>query len=147
MTPACGTRPSCGPPGWRWPASGSVRRSGRWPDLLAELPKDLLPAVPLDPFDGQPLKYVRRPGGVAVYSVGFDETDNGGNLPETRPSAGWQEPGLDVGFRLFDPDQRGLPPLPGAVPDPALLPPAEPELLEPARPAAPLPREVGGPGR
>jgi hypothetical protein len=117
---------------------------GRWPDSLAELPKHLLPAVPLDPFDGQPLKYVRRPVGVTVYSVGFDETDNGGNVPETTPSAGWQEPGLDLGFRLFDPDQRGLPPVRRTIP---LYWPNGWQPAEPAEPVALVPREVGGPGR
>ncbi len=35
-----------------------------------------LPAVPLDPFDGQPLRYLPRRG--LVYSVGSNRTDDGG---------------------------------------------------------------------
>ena len=80
--------------------------NGRWPDTLADLPKELLSRIPTDPFDGQPLKYARRPDGVTIYSVGYDETDNEGAVSD-RPST---EPGKDLGFRLFDVDQRGLPP-------------------------------------
>lgn len=79
---------------------------GYWPETLAELPKELLAVVPDDPFDGQPLKYVRRADGVTIYSVGYDEADNGGNVPVK-----WsKEPGVDLGFRLYDLDQRGTPP-------------------------------------
>lgn len=115
---------------------------GRWPDSLAELPKDWLRAIPMDPFDGQPVKYARRPDGVTIYSVGYDETDNGGAVTD-RPS---MEAGKDVGFRLFDVGQRGLPPIerPG-------LPAREPELPQPAglrlpgpvTTVGPVPREVG----
>ena len=31
---------------------------------------DCLASVPLDPFDGTPVKYVRRPDGVTVYAMG-----------------------------------------------------------------------------
>src|SRR5207245_3291168 len=56
------------------------QRTGRWPAFLEEVPKDLLPAIPLDPFDGKPLKYVHRDGGVTVYSIGPAELDNGGEV-------------------------------------------------------------------
>lgn len=79
---------------------------GRWPESLAELPKELLAAIPPDPFDGLPLKFARRPDGVTIYSVGFDGIDNDGNVTDKA----LKEPGADLGFRLFDPDQRGLPP-------------------------------------
>jgi hypothetical protein len=95
------------------------QRTGRWPASLAELPKDLCPAVPLDPFDGNPLKYVRRDDGVTVYSIGPDEQDNGGEGGET---GGGTRPGTDVCFRLYDPDQRGLPPLPPPAADNRELP-------------------------
>src|SRR5262245_31981809 len=89
---------------------------GRWPTSLEEIPKGILPAVPLDPFDGRPLKYVQREVGVTVYSVGGDEQDNGGTINDkAKPT----DPGQDVGFRLYNPDARGLPPLPrpGSLPD------------------------------
>ena len=88
---------------------------GRWPDTLGELARDLPAALPPDPFDGLPLKYAKRADGVTIYSVGFDETDNGGNVTDKVS----KEPGADLGFRLYDPGQRGLPAIdrPRAVPD------------------------------
>jgi glycerophosphoryl diester phosphodiesterase len=82
---------------------------GRWPESLDEIPKDILPAVPRDPFDGRPLRYTRRADGVTVYSVGLDGQDDGGTIRDGSPS---NEPGQDVGFRLYDPDCRGRPALP-----------------------------------
>jgi hypothetical protein len=79
---------------------------GRWPESLSDLKPGELAAVPLDPFDGQPIRYRRLADGVVVYSVGDDRTDDGGTFP-----VGVYElkPGIDLGFRLWDPDQRGLP--------------------------------------
>ena len=82
---------------------------GRWPTTLDEIPRDILAVVPLDPYDGNPLKYVRRSDGVTVYSIGPDEQDDGGQIPKQLRK---HLPGQDVGFRLFDVDQRGLPALP-----------------------------------
>jgi hypothetical protein len=83
--------------------------TGSWPATLAEIPKDMLPAIPRDPFDGQPLKYARRADGVTVYSIGQDGQDDGGIIID---GANPTRPGSDVGFRLYNPDARGLPPLP-----------------------------------
>jgi hypothetical protein len=98
---------------------------------LTELPNDLLAEVPLDPFDGQPLRYVRRTDGVTVYSIGPDELDNGGNVGDAAGSG--YKPQTDVCFRLYDPDQRGLPPLPTprTEDDEPPLPPEKPALPEP----------------
>ena len=46
------------------------RINGRWPNGLAEIPAAILPAIPADPFDGQPLRYRVVPGGAIVYSIG-----------------------------------------------------------------------------
>ena len=80
--------------------------TGQWPDSLAELPKSLLPAVPRDPFDGQPLRYRKLPDGVVVYSVGYDGKDDGGYFGgrEIRDER------RDVGFRLWDPAHRAVAP-------------------------------------
>lgn len=51
---------------------------GRLPEALSELLPDLLPEVPRDPFDDQPLRYRRLEQGYVVYSVGPDRTDHGG---------------------------------------------------------------------
>ncbi len=82
--------------------------SGRWPVSLADIPVNLLAAVPLDPFDGQPLRYRVVDDGVVVYSIGPNRTDDGGHLS---PTDNFRDPNVDLGFRLWSPDQRGLPPL------------------------------------
>ena len=53
-------------------------RHGQWPADLSELVPDLLPAVPPDRLDGQPLRYAIRDGKPVVYSVGADRDDDGG---------------------------------------------------------------------
>jgi hypothetical protein len=55
--------------------SQSVRR--RLPDTLSELVPAFLAAIPADPMDGQPFRY--RPDLGAVYSIGHDLQDNGGD--------------------------------------------------------------------
>jgi hypothetical protein len=52
--------------------------AGRMPGALTELVPDLLPEVPRDPFDGQPLRYHQSKEGYVVYSVGPDRIDHGG---------------------------------------------------------------------
>ena len=52
---------------------------GDYPDALSGLVPDLLPEVPLDPFDGQPLRYINDGKRVVVYSVGLDLQDDGGS--------------------------------------------------------------------
>lgn len=62
--------------------------AGRTPETLTELVPDLLPEIPRDPFDGQPLRYHRLDQGYVVYSVGPDRTDHGGReKPETGGSS------------------------------------------------------------
>jgi hypothetical protein len=51
---------------------------GRLPENLAELVPAQLETVPLDPFDGRPLRYKRLSPGYVVYSVGSDRVDDGG---------------------------------------------------------------------
>ena len=87
---------------------------GRWPESLQEIPAALLAAVPLDPFDGKLLRYRQLPDGVAIYSVGANGSDDGGDL-----HWGARE-SLDVGFRLWNANARNLPPLPPAPKDEAL---------------------------
>jgi hypothetical protein len=53
---------------------------GRLPLTLEELVPDYLDAVPLDGFDGQPLRY--NPDKKVVYSVGKDLKDDGGMTAE-----------------------------------------------------------------
>jgi hypothetical protein len=85
--------------------------NGRWPRDLAELTPAYLDAVPLDPFDGQPLRFKKSDGTLVIYSVGIDAVDDGGQLDE-KPF----QPGSDIGFRLFDPEKRRQPALPFVLP-------------------------------
>jgi hypothetical protein len=93
------------------------KEKGGWPGKLEELTPKLLSAVPLDPYDGKPLRYRVGGGGVVVYSVGPDGSDNGGNINHERPT----EPGTDLGYHLWDVKQRRQqakpPPAPAAPPE------------------------------
>ena len=48
---------------------------GEYPDSLDQLTKEL----PLDPFSGKPFLYRKEADGFIVYSVGKNETDDGGD--------------------------------------------------------------------
>jgi len=48
----------------------------RYPSALAELAPANLPAIPPDPFDGQPLRYRTKAGGYLLSSVGPDLKDD-----------------------------------------------------------------------
>jgi hypothetical protein len=55
-----------------------LARDGRMPDSLSELAPHYLNAVPIDPFDGQPLRLRRLDGGYVIYSIGADGEDDAG---------------------------------------------------------------------
>ncbi len=57
------------------------RKHGFWPQTLNELVPDLLPWVPVDRFDGAPLRYRLADGKPMLYSVGSDGDDDGGRNP------------------------------------------------------------------
>jgi len=78
------------------------RAHGSWPDALADLTPALLPEVPRDPFDGQPLRYRRLDDGAVIYSVGPDGQDNNGTLDEKDPL----RTGADLGLQLWDVSHR-----------------------------------------
>jgi hypothetical protein len=71
-----------------------------YPPTAAALVPDYLDAVPADPFDGQPMRLKKNAdGSLAIYSVGPDGVDHGGqvevppgSLPGARPA--------DLGFIL-----------------------------------------------
>jgi hypothetical protein len=81
------------------------RAHGAWPESLTDLVPEQLSAVPLDPFDDQPLRYLRLPGGIEIYSVGPDLKDDNGNLGT--PGQQQRTPGFDLGIRMWDPEERG----------------------------------------
>ena len=65
----------------------------------------MLASIPADPYDGLALRFKRLREGVAIYSVGSDRQDDHGNIRRDRPL----DPGVDFGFRLWDPGQRRRP--------------------------------------
>jgi hypothetical protein len=78
-------------------------RFGKWPGSLSDIPAEILPAIPTDPYDGTPLKYRTESYGVIVYTVG-EETDRAPSV------AGRVEPnptqGLGCGWKLWNPELR-----------------------------------------
>jgi len=57
------------------------------PESLTDLVPAYLPEVPLDLFDGQPLRYRKLPNGYVVYSIGRDLSDDGGKEPPAYPKS------------------------------------------------------------
>jgi hypothetical protein len=78
------------------------RAKGEWPVKLADLEARELDQVPLDPYDGQPLRYRRLADGVAIYSLGPDGEDHDGAVGAKSPSPG----SANYGFRLWDVERR-----------------------------------------
>jgi hypothetical protein len=81
---------------------------GRWPASVAELIPRYLDAIPLDPYNGKPLRCRRVKDGWVIYSVARDGQDDGGNLD----FKGAWKPGTDIGVRLYDVARRRQPPPP-----------------------------------
>jgi hypothetical protein len=77
-------------------------RHGRWPEALEPLVPEFLAGVPLDPFDGRPLRLRRTQDGVVIYSIGADGRDHEGKLYRE----GGPRDKTDAGFQLWDADQR-----------------------------------------
>ena len=69
--------------------------NGTLPDSLDNLLPAFLNSVPIDPFDGQPLRYKKLAKGYVVYSVGEDGKDDGG----AEPRQGYT-PGTDITFTV-----------------------------------------------
>jgi len=65
---------------------------GHLPESLDNLVPAFLEAVPIDPFDGQSLKYRKLETGFVVYSIGDDLTDEGGAERDSRKRDGQGKP-------------------------------------------------------
>lgn len=68
------------------------------PTSLQQLVPQYLPAVPNDPFDGKPLRMVRRGDELVFYSIGEDGKDDGG-----QEMNGENRPDMVVRLRLAKP--------------------------------------------
>ncbi len=110
--------------------------TGAYPTTLDKLPKELLPAVPTDPWTGKPILYKKLPDGAVAYSVGGDGIDDG--AVKLNPK---NEKGNDLGFRLWTLEHRRQPPEPKA--EPSVFSPGfgiEPDdMPKPGSPTAPPP--------
>jgi hypothetical protein len=80
-------------------------KHSRWPRELAELTPELLPAVPLDPFTGKPIRYRVFADRVAIYCFWPNCPMKSNEVEEMRE----QETGASFGYRLWNPPLRGLP--------------------------------------
>ncbi|NLH16717.1 MAG: hypothetical protein GX455_09065 [Phycisphaerae bacterium] len=54
--------------------------TGKLPERLEELTPKYMEKVPIDPFDGQPLRFKRLEKGYVIYSIGEDGKDDGGKM-------------------------------------------------------------------
>ncbi|MFQ5425282.1 MAG: hypothetical protein ACE5F9_15055 [Phycisphaerae bacterium] len=82
--------------------------NGRWPEQLDDLVPDYLDAVPRDPFDDEPIRYARIEGGIRVWCIGEDLTDDGGDVKRLVPQSAANKP-KDLGWVILNPDLRGRP--------------------------------------
>ncbi len=73
--------------------------NNRLPEQLDDLVPRFLPAVPMDSFDGKPLRYKRLTEGYVVYSVGNDREDNGGTEKNSNGLRSYV-PGTDITFTV-----------------------------------------------
>jgi hypothetical protein len=69
-----------------------------YPSALAELAPAILPAVPADPFDGQPLRYRTKASGFLLYSIGPDLKDDSGSAINGKSD--------DIAFAVITPPRR-----------------------------------------
>jgi hypothetical protein len=54
------------------------KENGRYPENLQQLVPKYLPSVPIDPYDGKPLRYRKLQKGFKVWIVGGNRKDDGG---------------------------------------------------------------------
>ena len=95
-------------------------KHGRWPATLVELCPQFLREVPLDPYNGQSLRLANQTDGIVVHTVSptkLPKRSETNDIAEqilnkrkaTRPGL---PHGIDIGFRLWNPESRRLPPPP-----------------------------------
>ena len=76
---------------------------GQFPESLGALVPEILSQLPHDVLNGQPFKYRRTADGqYLLYSVGWNETDEGGVLGLTQSGEGIDQKTGDWVWRLPD---------------------------------------------
>ncbi len=70
---------------------------GGLPESLEALVPEYFRAIPLDDFDGKPMKYSKEER--VVYSVGSDLVDNGGVAKDDKEGIHWGD-GYDVIYKI-----------------------------------------------
>lgn len=80
--------------------------TGKWPNSLADIPPDILPAIPLDPFNGEPIKYLKLDDGVVIFTAG-DEVDQKGTNTSDANSPPLK--GYGRGWKLWNKELRRQP--------------------------------------
>ncbi len=75
------------------------RHGGAMPERLRDLVPTYLPALPIDPYSGGPLLVHREATSYAIYSVGSNGRDDGGDFGSSRFVDGAPDP-RDLGLRI-----------------------------------------------
>lgn len=75
-------------------------KHGRWPQELKEIDAALVGKLPVDPYDGSPLRFRRLEDGLVIYAIGPNGRDDGGDLGDRSDKS------PDFGLRLWDAEKR-----------------------------------------
>ena len=76
---------------------------GSPPDQLADLVPTFLPAIPIDPFDGKPLRYRHDGANWVIWSVGSDLKDDNAAWHEFKYRQDEKRTGGDIFFKSTEP--------------------------------------------
>ena len=77
-------------------ACGYRAKHGHLPAKLDDLVPEFFPSVPVDPYDGQPMRMKRTRHGLVIYSIGPDFYDGDGTPFD------WQKKTGDITFEVTD---------------------------------------------
>ncbi|MFT3882871.1 MAG: PQQ-binding-like beta-propeller repeat protein [Gemmatales bacterium] len=87
------------------------QETGREPTGWSDLVPKYYPEIPMDPYDGQPIRWKSTPTGFMLYSVWMDRIDDGGMIRTF--DAG--PPQKDFGVEYFAPAHRRAAPIAPAI--------------------------------
>ncbi|HEV3440092.1 MAG TPA: hypothetical protein VG122_22180 [Gemmata sp.] len=92
------------------------QQQGRWPHELSEIPRTILPSIPLSPFDGEPLRYRILPDRIVLTCYCWKAGQTHEQPAEFRDQKAGpvefrypESPGFGIAACVWNPDQRGLP--------------------------------------